>query len=175
MPAPTPSKPSDPGIQISLHIRHPTLQPAEITHEMQWEPVESFAVGEPCQSSLSAGAGLAPRLHTESYWVATLNLEYLARVQLLAVRGRTTPASREEQLAQEALRRLSASDWSEPFISMACRSLVRHSDFFDGVRTGGGSAKLLVTMSGQNLRLSPEVSRRLADLGMTLEVEFVSR
>ena len=45
--------------QLSLHIRHPALDPQEISREMRWQPVESFAVGQPCKSS--AGIGLAKR------------------------------------------------------------------------------------------------------------------
>ena len=158
MPAPKVSKLPEAGIQLSLHIRHPTLHPAEISREMRWQPVESFSVGEPCQSSVVTG--LAPRLHTESYWVATLDLEFFGRHQ---------------PFAEEALRRIASSGTAEPFISLACSSLLRHANFFERVRSGGGSAKLLVTMADPTLRIPPEVSRRLADLAITLEAEFVSR
>jgi hypothetical protein len=139
---------------------------------MRWQPVESFGIGEPCKSSM--GAGLAPRLHTESYWAATLDLLFLVRHQLSKT---TTPGTslRGMQMAQEALLRMADSGSPEPFITLACSSLLRHASFFESVRKAGGSAKLLVTMSESTLRIPPEVSRRLADLGITLEAEFVSR
>jgi hypothetical protein len=161
MPAPKVSKLPEAGIQLSLHIRHPTLQPAEISREMRWQPVESFSVGEPCQSSIPTG--LAPRLHTESYWVATLDLEFFGRQE--------APVP----FAEETLRRIASSGAAEAFIGLACSSLLRHANFFERVRSGGGSAKLLVTMADPTLRIPPEVSRRLADLAITLEAEFVSR
>ena len=169
MPAQNVSKFPDARIQLSLHIRHPTLAPAEISRELRWEPVDSFAIGEPCKSSL--GAGLAPRLHTESYWAATLDLQFLARNQLAP--GASSAGSREAFIADEVFRRLANSP--EPFLALACSSLLRHTSFFERLRSGGGTAKLLVTMSEPTLRLPPEVSRRLADLGITLEAEFVGR
>jgi hypothetical protein len=171
MPAPNVSELPEAGIQLSLHIRHPTLEPAEISREMRWQPVESFAVGEPCKSSLAIG--LAPRLHTESYWVATLDLESLLRHQSAPHSATTT--ARGALLSEEVIRRLTKSQSAEPFITLACSSLARHASFFERVRNGGGSAKLLVTMSEPTLRIPPEVSRRLADLGITLEAEFVSQ
>jgi hypothetical protein len=169
MPAQNVSKLPDARIQLSLHIRHPTLEPAQISRELRWEPVESFAIGEPCKSSL--GKGLSPRLHTESYWVATLDLHFLARNQLAP--GASAAGSRDAMIADEVFRRL--ADSPEPFIALACSSLLRHASFFERMRTGGGSAKLLVTMSEPTLKIPPEVSRRLADLGITLEAEFVGR
>jgi hypothetical protein len=169
MPAPNVSKLPEAGIQLSLHIRHPTLEPAEISREMRWQPVESFAVGEPCKSS--TGAGLAPRMHTESYWVATLDLEFLVRDQISLGAG---AASRRGVQVEEAFRRIVGTQ-AEPFITLACSSLLRHANFFERVRSSGGSAKLLVTMAEPTLRVPPEVSRRLADLAITLEAEFVSR
>jgi hypothetical protein len=170
MPARNVSKLPANRIQLSLHIRHPSLQPAEISKEIRWQPVESFAAGAPCQSSV--GSGLAPRLHTESYWVATLDAAFLTRHR--ATR-RSATTGRSVQIAGVVLRRLASADSAEPFITLACSSLQRHASFFERIRKGGGSAKLLVTMVESTLRIPPEISRRLADLGITLEAEFVSR
>jgi hypothetical protein len=152
--------------QLSLHIRHPSLQPAEISTEMRWLPVESFAVGEPCQTSVGSGSDLAPRLHTESYWVATLDAAFMRR-------HRATRTTRLDP--QVTLRTLASPEYPEAFITLACSSLLRHASFFERIRTGGGSAKLVVTMVESTLTVRPEISRRLADLGLTLEAEFISR
>jgi hypothetical protein len=149
-------------IQLSLHIRHPSLQPEEISKEMRWLPVDSFAVGEPCQASIGSGTELAPRLHTESYWVATLDAAFLSRHSVTRSR---TASRRSVQISDETLRILASSESTESFITLACSSLLRHAS----------SAKLIVTMVEPTLRIPPEVSRRLADLGITLEAEFVSR
>jgi|SRR5580700_5994834 hypothetical protein len=159
-------------IQLSLHIRHPSLQPEEISKEMRWLPVDSFAVGEPCQASIGSGTELAPRLHTESYWVATLDAAFLSRHSVTRSR---TASRRSVQISDETLRILASSESTESFITLACSSLLRHASFFESIRNSGGSAKLIVTMVEPTLRIPPEVSRRLADLGITLEAEFVSR
>jgi hypothetical protein len=157
-------------IQLSLHIRHPSLQPAEISTEMRWLPVESFAVGEPCQASGGSGSELAPRLHTESYWVATLDAAFLGRHG--ATRA-SASARRNPRGADVTVR--ASPEFPEAFITLACSSLLRHASFFERIRTGGGSAKLVVTMVESTLTVRPEISRRLADLGLTLEAEFISR
>jgi hypothetical protein len=157
--------------QLSLHIRHPALDPQEISREMQWQPVESFAVGQPCKSS--AGIGLAKRLHSESYWVATLDVQFFARHRPTGLGESGTGLSTE--MTEEIFRRIATSESPEQFVTLACSSLLRHTNFFQRVRSTGGSAKLIVTMAEPTLRLSPEVSRRLADLGITLDAEFVSR
>jgi hypothetical protein len=144
--------------QLSLHIRHPALDPQEISREMRWQPVESFAVGQPCKSS--AGIGLA-------------DVEFFARHRPMGFGSSDTGLSAE--MAQEIFRRVAASQSPEQFVTLACSSLLRHTSFFQQIRTTGGSAKLIVTMVEPTLRLTPEVSRRLADLGITLEAEFVSR
>ena len=157
--------------QLSLHIRHPALDPQEISREMRWQPVESFAVGQPCKSS--AGSGLAKRLHSESYWVATLDVEFFARHRPTGFGSSGTGLSTE--MTEELFRRVATSESPEQFVTLACSSLLRHTNFFQRVGSTGGSAKLIVTMAEPTLRLTPEVSRRLADLGITLEAEFVSR
>lgn len=163
MPAQSVSKRSAAKTQLSLHVRHPSLDPEEISQEMRWQPVESFAVGQPCKSSTSIG--LSPRLHSESYWVATLDVAFFERHRP----GLST------EMTEEIFRRLAASESPEQFVTLACSSLLRHTNFFQRIRNTGGSAKLVVTMAEPTLRLTPEVSRRLADLGIALEAEFVSR
>src|SRR5580704_7190226 len=56
--------------QLSLHVRHPSADPAEISRELGLEATESFRAGEPRQSR----SGLAATaVHGETYWVAVLD------------------------------------------------------------------------------------------------------
>jgi hypothetical protein len=67
MQAPRPSRqPAAQPFFLSLHIRHPSLAPAEISHELGCEPDEAFGAGEPRRSRTGAG------VYGETYWVATL-------------------------------------------------------------------------------------------------------
>jgi hypothetical protein len=171
MPAQSASELPAAKTQLSLHVRHPSLAPEEISQEMRWQPVESFAVGQPCKSSTSIG--LPPRLHSESYWVATLDVAFFERHRPTGFGSSDTGLSAE--MTEEIFRRVAASESPEQFVTLACSSLLRHTNFFQRIRSTGGSAKLVVTMAEPTLRLPPEVSRRLADLGIALEAEFVSR
>lgn|SRR5688500_14328244 len=53
------------GPQMFLRIRHPTLDPREITHALAIEPIQTVACG-------SSVEGAVRRLHSESYWIAQL-------------------------------------------------------------------------------------------------------
>jgi hypothetical protein len=53
-----------PAFCLSLHIRHPSLDPAHISRELQLAPEDAFGAGEP----RSGAAGV----HGETYWAARL-------------------------------------------------------------------------------------------------------
>ena len=56
--------------QLSLRIKHPSMDPADISKELGIEPEHSFRAGQPRHSK----SGVAPAtVHTESYWLAALN------------------------------------------------------------------------------------------------------
>src|SRR5215469_14451613 len=56
--------------QLSLRIRHPSLDPAELSRELRMEAEHSFRAGDP----RSSRSGLAPAsVHAESYWLGALN------------------------------------------------------------------------------------------------------
>ncbi|HTY50623.1 MAG TPA: RNA polymerase sigma factor region1.1 domain-containing protein [Steroidobacteraceae bacterium] len=70
MQAPRPSTPKAPAFQFSLHVRHPSIDPAEISHELQLVALESFQAGQP-RASRSGVAVTA--VHSETYWVAVID------------------------------------------------------------------------------------------------------
>ena len=65
------SQPSYP-FQLSLRIRHPSIDPASISHELQIEPEHSFRAGDPRESRSAVTS-----VHADSYWLATLDLSAL--------------------------------------------------------------------------------------------------
>ena len=67
------SQPSYP-FQLSLRVRHPSIDPASISQELQIEAEHSFRAGEPRETTRSA-AGTP--VHVDSYWLATLDLSAL--------------------------------------------------------------------------------------------------
>ena len=70
MQAPRPLNSKAPAFQFSLHVRHPSIDPAEISRELQLTALESFQAGQP-RSSRSGVA--ATTVHGETYWVAVIN------------------------------------------------------------------------------------------------------
>jgi hypothetical protein len=56
-----------PAFCLSLHIRHPSLDPQHISRELECEPVEAFGAGEPRRRP-----GAAAGVHGETYWAARL-------------------------------------------------------------------------------------------------------
>lgn len=65
---PQPAAVAAPAFCLSLHIRHPSLDPHEISRELQLKPEDAFGAGEPRRSRSCLGAGV----HGETYWAAQL-------------------------------------------------------------------------------------------------------
>ncbi len=59
-----------PPFQLSLRIRHPSIDPALLSRELAIDPEHSFRAGEPRRSS----SGHAPStVHGQTYWLGILN------------------------------------------------------------------------------------------------------
>src|ERR1700734_3301868 len=56
--------------QLSLHVRHPSADPEEISRELGLEAIESFRAGAPRHSRSGVAA---TAVHGETYWVAVLD------------------------------------------------------------------------------------------------------
>ena len=63
------SRLSAPSFRLSLHIRHPSMDPADISRELLCDADESFKAGEPRKSR--SGLPVAS-VYAETYWAATL-------------------------------------------------------------------------------------------------------
>lgn len=64
------SDPRTSPFQLSLRVRHPSLDPAEISRQLRTKAEHSLCAGDPRLSR----SGLAPAsVHTESYWLGALN------------------------------------------------------------------------------------------------------
>src|SRR5271169_6636235 len=58
------------AFHLSLRIKHPSVDPADISKELGIEPEHSFRAGQPRHSK----SGLVTTaVYTESYWLAPLN------------------------------------------------------------------------------------------------------
>jgi hypothetical protein len=157
--------------QLSLRIRHPSLDPSELSREFRIEPVHCFRAGDPRPSR----SGLTPAsVHTESYWLGALSVAGPAG-------GGGPPLSIPEPfLEMMASRRV----WATPTNSLGWALFLIARQFFTAhapalrrIRREGGQIALLVTLSSGDVTgfsLSPDVGRVLSDLGVAIEFEFAS-
>jgi hypothetical protein len=153
--------------QLSLRIKHPSMDPANISKGLGIEPEHSFRAGQSRRSK----TGIAPdAVHTESYWLAPLN-----------------PASWFGSLPFDALPNVPISQsmidaavtrnvtWALGLC--AARFSKAHTELLHTIRSDGGEISLLVTLSSSaisSFSLQPHVSRIFGELGIALEFEITS-
>jgi hypothetical protein len=154
--------------QLSMRIRHPSMDPAYISKELRIEPEHSFLAGQPRRSQSGAASAA---VHTESYWLAALEPAAWFNDTLLAV---------PEILAAVSEQRMNAAlpknlGWALALFAARCGKA--HDAFLRRIRLEGGEVSLLVALTPDvvsSFNLSPEVSRIFGDLGITLEFEITN-
>jgi hypothetical protein len=143
--------------RIHLRVKHPQLDPSEITRVLSMTPEHTLEAG---RSSVSMAA--------ETYWIAPLNFSgFEASWDALDADGETVGASPRPSFA--ALQALS----DESIVSVALRRLQAHQDFFRSIADEGGTATLLINVEqAGSMTIPPSLARKLADLGLTLELDW---
>lgn len=165
------SKPEPRPFQLSLRIRHPSMDPAEVSRELRLKPEHSFKAGEPRESSSGIAA---TSVHAESYWLGALDLgDLLSSSGLdISLPGRPSPA-----VAGERLRTLIADSLSIALGVCTSRFLRSHADFLRRIESEGGQAALLVEIAPgamQGFTITPQIGRSLSELGVSIDFEFMS-
>ena len=158
------SKPQPLPFELSFRIRHPSMDPAELSRELGLEATHSFRAGEPRRPGSDAIS-----LHGESYWLGALD-------------PTSWPADAwfsgysDQDLAGKELRKAAALNlgWA---LSLSARRLLRAKALLERIRVDGGQFSLLVAFSAaavESFTLAPEVSRLFGELGVTLEFDLIS-
>jgi hypothetical protein len=161
------SQSSPEPFQISLRVRHPTIDPALISRELKVEPEHCFKAGEPRESSSGIAAAA---VHAESYWLGTL--QTLDAVAPLA--GFNNPRARS---ARDRLQTSTLQSLSVTLDASVVAFLRQHGDFIRRLQNERAQVTLLVEISRHALNgftISPQFSRILSDLGIALELDFVT-
>ena len=159
-------------LQLSLRIRHPSIDPDEISRALGLEPEHSF----------KAGASRGPRSsghHTQTYWLAPASVEswsdpfepsFLATIAERS--GRPVALSAEKwQKVAENLRTRSPELQMLHFLNR----LNGRQPFLQQIQREGGDVSLITVIereSSVDFTLSPSVSRLLAELDMSVEFKF---
>jgi hypothetical protein len=165
---------SVPRVQLSLRIRHPTIDPEEISASIGVEPEHCFKSGEPAHGRRG--------LHTQTYWLAHIAPESWSEpvddsfLHTIAARypGRHLAASAESlrKMAQNMRFR-----GVEMMVFYALRRLSAHHPFLERIQGDGGDVSFLLSMghgSAVDFTLPVAMSRLLAKLGIALEFKFDS-
>ncbi len=130
---------------VSLRVRHPTLDLSVLTDKLRLEPAHTWKAGEPRRSQTGALLG---GNHRDSYWSAALPAEALG------------PNSMPLEL----------------FFGQQVLQLGRHREFLSKLQSDGGEISLLVELSpvaNSSLTVSSATARKLADLNIEVEFQFV--
>ena len=160
------SKPDSEPFQLTLRVRHPSMDPVDISRTLKIEAEHSFRAGGPRTSS--SGSATAS-VHAESYWLGVLK-------PVVPLADVSFPGDHRSQIAQKQLA-AATKGLSWALSLRTSRILGPHADFLRRVRTEGGDVTLLVTISSgevSSFTLAPETSRLFGDLGIAVEFELAS-
>jgi hypothetical protein len=153
--------------QLSLRIKHPSMDPAVISKELGIESEHSFRAGQPRSSK----SGVAPAaVHSESYWLAALDPTTWFGSPSFAepLNLRVTQKHIDAAVARNLTWALS--------LCVVRLSKLPGSPLHK-IRSDGGEISLLVTLSPtavSSFSLAPAVTRLFGELGVTLEFELAS-
>lgn len=136
---------------VVLRIRHPSLDPDEISRALGLTAEHSWKAGELRPEERAGSSGR----YAESCWISTIRFPA----------GYALPPG------------FAQPETPEGAIALAAAMLKRRKDFWRRLCTGGGRAKLLVSLSGYaaNLDLSAETLSLLNGIGLSIsfEAEYV--
>jgi hypothetical protein len=153
--------------QLSLRIRHPSIDPAEISKGLGIEPEHSFRAGQPRHSK----SGVAPAtVHTESYWLAPLSPESWFG----SVPFESPP---HLLISQNMIDTAVARNLAWALGLCATRFHKAHAALLRTICSEGGEISLLVTLSpteANPFNIPPQVSRMFGEMGITLEFEITN-
>jgi hypothetical protein len=141
--------------QLFLRIRHPTLDPHEITRALAIEPIQTV----PCGSS-------------ESYWIAQLPTSSM-RELVEKYRGGVRDLSIVQMNKEEMLAHGGGTEWdTRILLQLKALTAEKPRAFVRQIIREGGSVALIIDRGEQRL---PFVIKRamatLAELGIELEVD----
>src|ERR1700735_4783357 len=127
--------------QLSLRIRHPSMDPADLSREFKIDPEHSFRAGEPRPARSGSAAG---SVHTESYWLGALNpTKWLEDMSFPA---------HPLQMAQERLGAAATESFGRALSLSATRFCYLHAELLRRLYSEGGQISLLVALSAGGVR-----------------------
>ena len=156
------------AFQLSLRIRHPSMDPAELSREFKIEAEHSYRAGDP--RSLRSGIATAS-VHSESYWLGVLDPgKWPPDISF--------PGHPKLQIMAEHLR-ATATDSFTWALSLGTTGFFRkHAALLQRINSEGGQISVLVALSAGEVggfNLMPQVSVALGNFAVTVEFEFTDQ
>ena len=129
------SKPEPLPFELALRIRHPSIDPAELSQELRLEAKHSFRAGDPRRLRGETTAAV----HGESYWLGTLNPTSWPADAWLAGKS-------DLQVAVQKVRRTVTRNlgWA---LALTARRLLRAKARIERIRLSNGEVSLLIALS----------------------------
>jgi hypothetical protein len=158
------SQPSYP-FQLSLRIRHPSIDPDEVSRRLGIDADHSFRAGEPRE----AGRSTVAPVHAESYWLGTLEPDRLLVGTAFDLGAGSLP---------EVSRAIAFGVLDSTLAVLASSVLLPHADFFRQLQSEGGEVRLIVALSARKARgftLTPHLGKVLSELRMPVDFELTHR
>lgn len=160
--SPQPSYP----FQLSLRIRHPSIDPEQISRRLGIDAEHSFRAGQP----RDAGRSTVAPVHAESYWLGTLDPDTL-------LLGTEFDLGSMPEVSPHA-RAVAFGVLDSALTVLTSVVLLRHSDFFRQLQSEGGEVRLIVALSARKARgftLTPHLGKALSDLRIPVDFELTHR
>jgi hypothetical protein len=153
--------------QLSVRIRHPSMDPAEISRELNMEAEHSFRAGDRRPSR----SGLPESRYSESYWIGVLKPGGRVMKAPFPFPGHPWSQTVQHQLDTP----IGSLGW---VLSLSAPRFFRtHAQALQRIRSEGGQVSLLVAISSSEVSsftLAPEASRLFGELGITVEFELAT-
>jgi hypothetical protein len=155
--------------QLSVRIRHPSIDPDTISAALRLEPDHCFKAGEARTARANDGRS---GFHTQSYWLAPVTPslwtspdEPMSSGELAAkLAAQTSRAARDLRV------------WGlDSLLVVFLHRLSAHQSFLQKIQSDGGDVSLLLSLDREttpDFTVPLAVSRLLVQLGIVLEFSF---
>jgi hypothetical protein len=163
------SEESIPAVQLSLRIRHPVIDPQEISTAIGVKPEHCFKAGAPRTDPARGGRR---GLHTQTYWLAPITPESwpepIIDTSFLSVIAARYPGEPAQDLRAGSI---------ETILFYGLHRLTNRHAFLERIQSEGGDVSLVLGLeqgSASDFTLPVAILRLLGKLGITLEFKFDS-
>jgi hypothetical protein len=162
------SKADKSRVEFFLRVKHPTIDPKEITERLELTPEYANMAG----AAVSASG--VKKLYSESYWLASIPIPSWKDLAAKVVHDADLP-SRSILLRPKlpSMRLAHAAGTHDALMMMWLRTIETRSAFVKKIVDEGGSVTLVMQRADRNTPLSfgPALLRCLADLEIGIEID----